>query len=240
MDVSGEAIIAHLFPQRMNIYGDTGNVITLVRRLEWRDIPVRIDLVPVGVDYDLLEADVVVAGGGEDTSQVEVARDLSERAGNVHRAVEAGVAFLVVCGTYQLFGRRFVASDGSELPGIGVFGGETIGGRGRMIGNVIVESDLGRLVGFENHGGRTRLDSGQPPLGRVVKGSGNNGQTGEEGAVVNNCFGTYLHGSVLPKNPGFADEILRRGLERRHGPTDLVPLDDTLELAAARVAAGRP
>lgn len=239
MEVS-EVVIAHLYPRRMNIYGDTGNVITLSRRLEWRSIPYRIDLVPVGAEYDLLGADVVVAGGGEDISQIEVARDLAERSDNVHAAVDAGVAFLVVCGSYQLFGRRFVAADGSVLSGIGVFDAETVGGEGRMIGNVIVLSDVGRLVGFENHGGRTMLDAGQAALGRVIKGHGNNDTGSDEGAVTNHCFGTYLHGSVLPKNPGFADELLRRGMERRHGPVSLEPLDDELEMTAARSAAGRP
>ena len=235
-----EVVIAHLFPRRMNIYGDTGNVITLSRRLEWRSIPYRVDLVPVGADYDLLNADIVVAGGGEDTSQIEVARDVVQRSENLRAAVDAGVAFLVVCGTYQLFGLRFIAADGSELPGIGVFDAETVSGEGRMIGNVIVESDLGHLVGFENHGGRTMLATGQAALGKVVKGNGNNDITDEEGAVTNNCFGTYLHGSVLPKNPRFADELLIRGMARRHGPVILDPLDDEQELAAAHSAAGRP
>ncbi len=235
-----EVVVAHLFPRRMNIYGDTGNVITLSRRLEWRGISHRVDLVPVGSQYDLLGADVVVAGGGEDISQVEVARDLKERADNIRDAVDAGVAFLVVCGSYQLFGRRFVAADGSELSGVGVFDAETVGGKGRMIGNVIVESDFGRLVGFVNHGGRTKLDSGQAALGRVTKGNGNNDSGSDEGAVTRNCFGTYLHGSVLPKNPGFADELLRLGMQRRHGPVSLDQLDDSLELAAARSAAARP
>ena len=235
-----EIVIAHLYPRRMNIYGDTGNVIALSRRLEWRSIPFRVDLVEVGTEYDLLDADVVVAGGGEDTSQISVAHDLVARADNVHAAVDSGVAFLVVCGTYQLFGRRFVASDGSELPGIGVFDADTVGGDGRMIGNVVVVTEFGRLVGFENHGGRTLLDIGQAPLGRVVRGNGNNDSTGEEGAVTNNCFGTYLHGSVLPKNPIFADELLRRGMERRHGGVSLQQLDDTAELAAAESAALRP
>ena len=235
-----EVVIAHLFPRRMNIYGDTGNVITLSRRLEWRSIPHRVDLVPVGADYDLLNADVVVGGGGEDTSQIEVARDVVERSENLHAAVDAGVAFLVVCGTYQLFGRRFIAADGSELPGIGVFDAETVSGEGRMIGNVIVESDFGRLVGFENHGGRTMLRAGQAALGKIVKGNGNNDTTDEEGAVTNNCFGTYLHGSVLPKNPRFADELLTRGMARRHGQVTLEPLDDVVEMAAAHSAAGRP
>ena len=239
MDVS-EVVIAHLFPRRMNIYGDTGNVITLSRRLQWRSISHRVDLVPVGADYDLLNADIVVAGGGEDTSQIEVARDVVARSENLHAAVDGGVAFLVVCGTYQLFGRRFIATDGSELPGIGVFDAETVSGDGRMIGNVIVDSDFGRLVGFENHGGRTMLAAGQTALGKVVKGNGNNDTTDEEGAVTNNCFGTYLHGSVLPKNPQFADELLIRGMARRHGPVTLEPLDDGAEMAAARSAAGRP
>ena len=161
-----EVVIVHLFPRRMNIYGDTGNVITLSRRLEWRSIPHRVDLVPVGADYDLLNADIVVAGGGEDASQIEVARDVVQRSENLHAAVDAGVAFLVVCGTYQLFGHRFNAADGSELSGIGVFDAETVSGEGRMIGNVIVESDFGRLVGFENHGGRTMLATGQAALAR--------------------------------------------------------------------------
>jgi len=235
-----EVVIAHLYPRRMNIYGDTGNVIALSRRLEWRSIPYRVDLVEVGTEYDLLDADVVIAGGGEDTSQIRVAQDLVARSDNVRAAVDSGVAFLVVCGSYQLFGRRFVASDGSELPGIGVFGAETVAGDGRMIGNVVVATEFGRLVGFENHGGRTLLDAGQTALGEVVKGNGNNDSTREEGAITNNCFGTYLHGSVLPKNPAFADELMRRGMERRHGGVTLQQLDDEAELAAAQSAALRP
>ena len=235
-----EVVIAHLYPQRMNIYGDTGNVIALARRLEWRGVPVRVDRVHVGESYSLLDADVVVAGGGEDSSQVEVAADLEDRAEDVHRAVASGVGFLVVCGTYQLFGRRFVAADGSELPGIGVFDAETVAGKGRMIGNIVAESEFGRLVGFENHGGRTSLDPGQEALGRVIKGHGNDGESGGEGAMVANCFGTYLHGSVLPKNPGFADELLRRSLQRRHPGFVLEPLDDRVELTAADSAARRP
>lgn len=234
-----QVVIAHLYPRRMNIYGDTGNVIALSRRLSWRGIEHRVDRVAAGEPYDLFDADVVVAGGGEDTSQAAVADDLLERSAQVHAAVDAGVAFLVVCGTYQLFGRRFVAADGSEMAGIGVFGAETVGGEGRMIGNVVVESPFGRLVGFENHGGRTRLDDDQEALGRVVRGHGNDGESGEEGAIVVNCLGTYLHGSVLPKNPHLADELLRRGLSRRHGDVVLDPLDDSVELAAADSAASR-
>jgi lipid II isoglutaminyl synthase (glutamine-hydrolysing) len=232
--------IVHLYPRSMNIYGDAGNVVCLRRRLEWRGIGVTVEPVDVGDVADLTAADIVVAGGGEDRSQIEVASDLASRSATVHEAVAGGVVFLTVCGTYQLFGRRFVTVGGDEIPGIGVFRAETRGGGTRMIGNVVVDSPWGRLVGFENHSGRTVLERGQDPIGMVDRGNGNNDTTGEEGAVTNNCFGTYLHGSVLPKNPVLADELIRRALHRRHPGAVLEPLDDRLELAAAESAASRP
>jgi hypothetical protein len=224
----------------MNIYGDTGNVIALRRRLEWRGIEARVDAVGVGDDYDLSAADIVVAGGGEDLSQMRVAGDLQARAGAIHRAVEDGVVFLTVCGTYQLFGHRFVTADGEVIPGIGVFDCETIGGGTRMIGNIVVDSPVGTMVGFENHSGRTMLGSGQAALGTVVRGFGNNDTTEEEGAVTVNAFGTYLHGSVLPKNPAFADDLIARALRRRGKSGELEPLDDSVERAAQESAASRP
>jgi len=236
-----DLVIAHLYPYEMNIYGDTGNVIALRRRLEWRGLGVRVDPVPVGAAYDFTAADLVFGGGGQDRSQLQVAEDLQRRSVAIHEAVAAGTVFLTICGTYQLFGRRFLTQDGSEIPGIGVFSMETIGGRKRMIGNVVAATQWGDLVGFENHSGRTLLDPGQAALGRVKKGYGNNETRREEGAVTANCFGTYLHGSLLPKNPGFADELLRRGLSRRHGAgVALEPLDDRLEHLTAAAAARRP
>lgn len=233
--------IVHLYAGHMNIYGDAGNVICLQRRLEWRGIGVEVSRVDVDDPLDFATADIVVAGGGEDRAQAEVAADLVERSAAIHEAVGDGVVFLTICGTYQLFGRRFVTVGGEELPGIGVFAAETLGGTRRMIGNVVVEAPWGRLVGFENHSGRTVLDADQQSLGLVVRGHGNDGDSGEEGAVTENCFGTYLHGSVLPKNPHFADELIRRALHRRHGDdVKLEPLDDQLEMAAADAAAGRP
>lgn len=233
-------VVVHLYPREMNIYGDIGNVIALRRRLGWRGISVRVDRVGVGDGYDLTGADIVVAGGGEDLSQMRVAGDLQGRANAVRRAVDDGVVFLTVCGTYQLFGHRFVTASGEVIPGIGVFDCETIGGGTRMIGNIVVDSPVGRLVGFENHSGRTMLASGQSSLGRVVRGNGNNDTTDEEGAVTINCFGTYLHGSVLPKNPALADDLIGRALRRRGESGELTPLDDTVEQAAARSAAARP
>jgi CobQ-like glutamine amidotransferase family enzyme len=232
--------VVHLYPREMNIYGDTGNVIALRRRLEWRGIPTRVEAVGIGDYYDLTTADIVVAGGGEDLSQMRVAGDLQARAGAIHRAVEDGVVFLTVCGTYQLFGHRFVTADGEAIPGIGVFDAETIGGGTRMIGNIVVDSPVGPMVGFENHSGRTMLGSGQAALGTVVRGFGNNDTTEEEGAVTVNAFGTYLHGSVLPKNPAFADDLIARALRRRGESGELRPLDDSVEAAAAASASSRP
>lgn len=234
-------VLAHLYPRRMNIYGDIGNLLALRRRLEWRDLPVRVVTIDEGDRFDFEEADVVVAGGGEDASQLAIAADLVERGPAIHRAVAAGVVFLTVCGTYQLFGRRFVTADGSEIPGIGVFGADTFGGGTRMIGNVVVRSRWGDLVGFENHSGRTRLDPDQQSLGKVRRGNGNDGESGEEGAITHNCLGTYLHGSVLPKNPALADDLIGRALARRGGyPGELASLDDTMERQAAAAAAERP
>jgi CobQ-like glutamine amidotransferase family enzyme len=236
-----DLVIAHLYPYEMNIYGDTGNVIALRRRLEWRGIGVKVEAVPVGSAYDFGTADIVFGGGGQDRSQLEVAADLQKRVGAISEAVAAGTVFLTICGTYQLFGRRFLTQEGDEIPGVGVFGAETIGGNRRMIGNIVVDTEWGSLIGFENHSGRTFLDSGQSALGLVRKGFGNNERRREEGAVVANCFGTYLHGSLLPKNPGFADELLLRALRRRHGPeVNLGLLDDRLEHTAAEAAARRP
>jgi CobQ-like glutamine amidotransferase family enzyme len=239
--VVSDLVIAHLYPYEMNIYGDTGNVIALRRRLEWRGIGVRVEAVPVGSPFDFDGADLVFGGGGQDRSQLEVAADLQRRSAAIVDAVEAGTVFLTICGTYQLFGRRFLTQEGDEIPGIGVFGAETIGGQRRMIGNIVVDTEWGSLVGFENHSGRTFLDPEQRSLGVVRKGFGNNERRRDEGAVVSNCFGTYLHGSLLPKNPGFADELLLRALRRRHGSAvTLAPLDDRLEHTAAEAAAHRP
>ncbi|NQV07235.1 glutamine amidotransferase [bacterium] len=235
-----ELVLAHLYPAEMNIYGDTGNVIVLRKRAEWRGIGMRIDPVGVGDTYDFTSADIVFSGGGQDRSQEDVADDLQRRSDDIHAAVADGTVFLTVCGTYQLFGRRFVTHDHTEMPGIGVFAAETVAGDVRMIGNIVVESEWGRLVGFENHSGRTFLDEGQQHLGSVVKGYGNNERREGEGAVTANAFGTYLHGSLLPKNPALADEMLGRALARRGLDARLESLDDSSEQRAAAAAADRP
>lgn len=233
--------LAHLYPDVMNIYGDRGNVIALRFRCEQRGIELTVSEINVGDPFEPAEYDLVLIGGGQDREQRRIADDLVERGPAIRAAIDDGLPALAVCGGFQLFGHRYVDHEGGIIPGIGVFDLETRhpGPRAdRSIGDVVLVSDLGELVGFENHGGRTYLAPGQAPLGRVTRGFGNNAQDGTEGARTKNAFGTYLHGSLLPKNPALADELIRLALQRRYGPdTPLAPLNDTAERAAHASAA---
>jgi CobQ-like glutamine amidotransferase family enzyme len=224
----------------MNIYGDMGNIITLVKRLEWRGYGVDVQAVEAGEAFDFAKADIVFGGGGQDSGQLIMGSDLVKRGAELRQLAEDGCPMLVICGTYQLFGRGFTTMDGQEIPGIDVFRASTIGSRARMIGNIVVESPFGRLVGFENHSGQTILESGQDALGQVKKGFGNNTTSKREGAVSGNTIGTYMHGPLLPKNPALADHLIGVALKRRFGETKLESLDDRLALAAAKTAASRP
>lgn len=233
--------IAHLYPREMNIYGDVGNIISLQRRLEWRGFQGRVVQVEPGQSIDWDDVDLVFGGGGQDSNQLVTGEDLLRHGGSLRALASDGVPMLMICGLYQLFCHGFTTADGREIPGIGVFKAQTIGGSVRMIGNMVVETErFGRLVGFENHSGQTRLEAGQSPLGSVVKGYGNNPTSKREGALSANAIGTYLHGPVLPKNPRLADDLLLCGLRRRYNIQELLPLDDSLEQLAAQVAAGRP
>jgi CobQ-like glutamine amidotransferase family enzyme len=233
-DVKETFTVGWLYPDLMNIYGDRGNVLTLLKRASWRGMQARVLDLGKGVTRGIEEVDVFFFGGGQDKEQALVYDDLLEnKAVHLAQAVQDGAAILAVCGGYQLLGHYYDTAQGERFPGIGLLDVRTEPGKVRCIGDVVVQPDpaLGleppTLVGFENHSGRTFLGEKARPLGRVVKGCGNNGQDGTEGAVAGNLFGTYLHGSLLPKNPHLADLILERALSRR-----LEPLDDTLELGA--------
>lgn len=237
--------ICHLYPDLMNLYGDRGNVIALYRRCLWHGLEARVHPVTTGEVVDFTGYDLIFIGGGQDREQRLICRDLQEVKGSsLAEAVEAGVTLLSICGGYQLLGEYYRTASGEVLPGLGILDARTEAGRRRMIGNVVVESDLlpGRkrtIVGFENHSGRTYLGPRVRPLGRVLSGFGNNGQDGLEGAVYRNVIGTYLHGSLLPKNPWLTDYLLERALERRYGPVTLSPLDDSIEERAHRAALNR-
>jgi CobQ-like glutamine amidotransferase family enzyme len=228
--------LVHLYPAHMNLYGDRGNVLALRRRAEWRHWTV--DVIPVdpGEPMAWNEADIVFLGGGEDRHQALIASDLLHRARDLKAALGDGLVFLAICGGFQLLGHRYVAADGTSLPGVGWFDADTRAGDTRSIGNVLTETTLPleprTLVGFENHGGKTYLEASQEPLGHVRVGQGNNGTDGTEGAVKGHAIGTYLHGSLLPKNPHLADLLLGWAAMRRTGRAELEPLDDSWELRA--------
>jgi CobQ-like glutamine amidotransferase family enzyme len=224
--------IGWLYASTMNIYGDRGNVIALRRRAEWRGIPVDVREIGIGEPIPA-DVDCFFWGGGQDQEQVAVADDMRGAKGEALRAaVEDGAALLAVCGGYQLLGHEYRPHDAKPLPGIALFDMVSVAGPERFIGNVVVDTQWGQLVGFENHSGLTTLGSGVSPMGRVRVGRGNNGRDGTEGAIYRNAIGCYLHGSLLPKNPALADWLVARALERRYGKVELAPLADRVELAA--------
>jgi CobQ-like glutamine amidotransferase family enzyme len=236
--------VAHLYPEYLNIYADRGNIAVLARRAALRGH--ELDVRGVGMGERLPEAtDLVYVGGGQDREQALVAADIAGRAEALRSALDDGAALLAVCGGYQLLGRGYRDRSGAELPGAGILPLETVAGERRMIGDVLLECELEpgareTLAGFENHAGRTLLDPGAEPLGRVVAGFGNDGASGYEGCRVGRALGTYLHGPLLPRNPWLADWLLAQALARQTGePPVLEPLDDTLEQEAHRVAAER-
>ncbi len=232
--------LVHLYPREMNIYGDTGNVVVLRRRLEWRKRPVRV--VPVSVGDPLPhDADILLGGGGQDATQGEIGADFAARGAELRAMADDGVVMLTICGTYQMLGHAFITQDGEHIKGVGVLDVITRGRHQRLIGNNYVDTpEAGRLVGYENHSGLTELGPGVAPLGRTQSGRGNNGTDRTEGAVRDNVIGTYLHGPVLAKSARFADDLLRRALHRRGFDDDLEPLDDALAERAAKVAVARP
>ena len=238
-------VVGHLYPDYLNIYADRGNIAVLSRRAAWRGHELEVRAVSVSEPVRPGEHDLLYVGGGQDREQALVAEDLAAKAEGVREAVAAGAAVLAVCGGYQLLGRSYRDLHGGDLPGIGLFPLDTVAGKTRMIGDVLLECELEpglrrTLAGFENHAGRTHLDPGAEPLGRVVAGFGNDGESGWEGCRVGRAVGTYLHGPLLPRNPWFADWLLAQALAHRLGePPELAPLPDDLEQQAHDVSARR-
>ncbi len=237
--------VCALYPDLMNIYADRGNLLVLERRCVWRGIGFQLTPCGLGEQLDGEAHDLFYLGGGQDRDQRLCAEDLIEtKRDALHAAVERGAVVLGVCGGYQLLGRSYELGPGEELPGVELLDVRTVREDGpRLIGNVAIEASLDELdecvlAGFENHGGRTRLGAGQAPLGRVLKGYGNDGRSGFEGARSGNVIGTYLHGPLLPKNSWFADWLIATALGI--DLSDFTSLDDALEeeahTAAHRVA----
>lgn len=228
-----ELRIFHLYPDVLNLYGDRGNVLCLKRRLEWRGLGCAVTEVPMGERARLSDADICFIGGGQDFEQGLLLEDLrSGRAADIRAAVEDGTAFLCVCGGYQLMGHYYETASGERCQFIGALDLATVGAAKRMIGNFAFDTAFGTVVGFENHSGRTCLGAGVEPLGRVLRGYGNNGEDSTEGAKYKNVFCTYSHGPVLPKNPALADAVLSAALEWKYGDASLAPLADLSEREA--------
>lgn len=231
--------IMHLYPREMNIYGDWGNVLTVMRRSQWH-----------GYDTELVQhhpgmklrddVDIIIGGGGQDSGQNLVREDLLKIADDLRALADDDVPMLMICGMYQLFGRFFKTASGETILGIGLFALETHAGPTRLIGNVVTKTRFGELVGYENHSGLTKLDDSQPALGTVVRGAGNNGTDKTEGAVYRQVYGSYLHGSLLPKNPVFADALVEAAATRKFGSFEPNVIDDGFAGQARRIAMKRP
>ena len=224
--MSPELQILELYPREMGVYGDHGNVLTLARRCEWLGVPCAVSTHEVGQPFPS-HADVVVGGGGQNTGQERIADDLARISETIIAWAEVGIPMLMVCAMYQLFGREYVTTDGKQLHGLGVLDVTTVSSSTRLTGNAVVDAaEFGRLIGFENHSGRTFLENTVDALGTVGQGHGNNGTDQTEGARTHNVIGTYLHGPILPKNPQMADWLLKRAMSIRGFVPSRIPLDD--------------
>lgn len=226
--------IAHLYPKLLNLYGDLGNVITLIKRCEWRGIEV--EFCEINIGDKISNHDLFFIGGGQDKQQEEVAEELYSHKSELTSLRDDGAVFLGICGGYQLFGHYYQPHDKDKLKGLSLMDAYTVAGKKRFIGNVTVKTDFlnpNTLVGFENHSGLTYLEGDTKPLGTVSVGNGNNAKGSFEGGRYKNVFGTYLHGSLLPKNPHFADYLISLALEKRYGEKIIFSkLDDKLEFDA--------
>jgi lipid II isoglutaminyl synthase (glutamine-hydrolysing) len=237
--------ICHLYPRLLSVAGDRGNLFAVTRRCAWRGIQSSVVEADVGEKPDLTEFDLILLHGGQDCEMRIAARDLALKAGSLHEAIETGAVVLAVCAGYQLLGKYYAPAEGPPINGIGVLDAVTEGGGTRFMSHIAVACDLGqgrqhRLVGFENHSGRTYLGPGVDPLGHVIAGSGNNSEDGTEGARYREVYATYLHGPVLPKNPWLTDHLISMALRHRYReaePLDLLaPLEDQTEAEAHAAA----
>lgn len=226
----------------MNIYGDYGNILTIKKRLEWYGY------IPEIINYNQgdtfpNEIDMIIGGGGQDSGQNKIQQDLLKIGPKIKELADQGVPMLVICGLYQLFGKFFKTSDGEIIKGINIFDIETYGKSERLIGNIITNSkEFGDIIGYENHSGQTFLSQNTKPFGQVQLGAGNNTTDNHEGARYNNVIGTYMHGSLLPKNPKVADFLIEKAVTNKFSHFNKIDLDfdKTIAQKAREIAKNRP
>lgn len=232
--------IVQLYPNDMNIYGDWGNVLTLIRRLKWHGYN------PILTEYNQgdtfpSQVDILIGGGGQDSGQSVIQEDLLKIGPQLKKLAQENTPMLVICGLYQMFGHFFKTLDGTVIKGIGVLDLETHGGTERLIGNITTKShEFGEIIGYENHSGQTYLGKGVIPLGLVQKGAGNNGHDPSEGVRYRNVIGSYMHGSLLPKNPAIADFLIEKAITRKYGEFTPTVIDDRFAELARTAALKRP
>lgn len=232
--------ILQLYPRDMNIYGDNGNLQVLVRRTEWYGFKPEVIAYNVG-DTLPKSVDIVIGGGGQDSGQEKIHADLLKIGPQLKEWADKGVPMLLVCGLYQLFGHSFKTLAGTLLEGISILDVKTYGTNERLIGNIVTNSGVfGDIIGYENHSGQTYLGETAQPFATVIKGAGNNSKDGHEGALYNNVIGTYLHGSILPKNPAIADFLIRTAAQKKHGHFSDNLIDDMFADIARDIARERP
>jgi len=235
--VGDKFTVGWLYPDLMNIYGDRGNILTLLKRAEWHGLEPKLVELGRGATGEMEDVDIFFFGGGQDREQALIYDDLKEfKQESLQKAVASGAQILAVCGGYQLLGHYYQTADGERFDGIGLIDVRTEAGKKRYIGDIVIETKIdglipATLVGFENHSGRTFLGPNAKPLGKILHGKGNNGSDKTEGCIQDGVIGTYMHGSLLPKNPHLADHLIGKAIRRR-GDGALSHLDDSAELAA--------
>lgn len=232
-----ELNFCYLYPELLNLYGDWGNVLTIEKRCQWRGIKFNLETISLNQKLEIEKYDFFFIGGGQDIQQKVVAKDLIKKGPLLKEAAEKNKVFLAICGGYQLLGKYYQPFSGEKLEGVGIFDAWTESSHYRCIGNILIETEINnqkiKIIGFENHSGQTYLGGKCQPLGKVIKGFGNNVKEKSEGARYKNCFGTYLHGPLLPKNPQFADYLISLALNQKYKKNiNLEKIDDTLEKLA--------
>lgn len=226
--------ICHIYPDLLNLYGDRGNILCLKQRIERRGIEAKVSEIKMGDKFNPDNADIIFIGGGQDFEQDVLLKDLKgDKEKAIIQAINDEVTLLAICGGYQMLGQYYKTHDGNQMDFIGALDFYTVGDKKRMIGNYAFETDEGiKVVGFENHSGKTYLGKGVKPLGTIISGCGNNGEDKTEGAVYKNTFCTYSHGPVLPKNPEFADLLIKKALMKKYNEAELSFLNDEFEKKA--------
>lgn len=232
--------IAHLYPDMLNLYGDSGNVLCLEKRLKWRNIDCNTYRINVGDVCDLSDYDIIFIGGGQDFEQSLVLQDLGKGMDvSLKKAVENDVVILAVCGGFQMLGKYYKTHTGDIMEFANILDFYTVGKEKRLIGNYAFKTaEKMEIIGFENHSGRTYLGKGVKPFGKIIKGNGNNGRDRTEGVRYKNTFGTYCHGPILPKNSQFADMLIEKALKRKYDNVELEELDSSIETLARKQVRG--